>query len=487
VTDNVETSTKKSQHPNYAGQFTGTVPIADLSKPGVQITHRFMLYDSRRGEPLAFASAASPFIPEQQETSRRLEEFQNAIDQRRLLPGEPSNAFSILDQLKNELAPQLFADRQNELRIALEERAQEVLLRYLAGDQVPQTQADFASAGRDMEVARQLTPESLFLEGREDFFRGRSLLFDKQFPQAAALLEEAVRFDPSAGYPYNALGIAYLEQAQFDKAIPAFRDAAHRAQHWAYPLHNLALAYVETGDYAAAIRSYQEARRLAPKVSYLPYNLGLVYQRIGRLREAEASYRTALALAPDSAEPYNALGTLKASQHKTAEAERLYRQTLEKNPKLIAARGNLALLLSTRPGGFTEAVSLWRENLSESPENLPSRLSLAAALATNGQVKDAIVEYQTTVTQKPDYVAARVALAKLLSQDGRPSDALVQWQEAAKRQPDDFATQEAIGDLELAAGNQAAARAAFSAALQAAPDSRTRKSIRAKLNRTPGN
>ena len=124
------------------------------------------------------------------------------------------------------------------------------------------------------------------------------MLFDKKFPDAAQSAG-AIRAHRSGRRPtaYNALGIAYLEQAQFDKAIPAFRDAFRRAQHWSYPLHNEALAYVETGDYQAAIRAYQQAIRLTPQYSYLPYNLGLVYQRLNRRKDAEASYRKAIARA----------------------------------------------------------------------------------------------------------------------------------------------------------------------------------------------
>ncbi len=130
-----------------------------------------------------------------------------------------------------------------------------------------------------MEAARTLTRESLLLEGRQDFFEGRALLFDHNFGDAAALLEQSIRIDAGAAYGYNALGIAYLEQAQYDKAIPAFRDAFQRAQQWSYPLHNEALARVQTGDYSGAIKLYQHAMRLTPQYSYLPYNLGLVYQR----------------------------------------------------------------------------------------------------------------------------------------------------------------------------------------------------------------
>ena len=231
-----------------------------------------------------------------------------------------------------------------------------------------------------MDAARTLTQESLFLEGRQDFFQGRALLFDKKFPEAANLLEQAVRIDPGAAYGFNALGIAYLEQAQYDKAIPAFRDAVRRAQHWSYPLHNVALAYVETGDYRSAIRAYQEAIRLSPQYSYLPYNLGLVYQRLNRRKDAETAYTKAEMLAPNSAEPYNALGTLKASEGKRSEAEQLYRQALQKNPILLPARHNLALLLDDQKGREMEAVGLWRENLRQSAglSAVPSQLGRRA-------------------------------------------------------------------------------------------------------------
>jgi Flp pilus assembly protein TadD len=145
----------------------------------------------------------------------------------------------------------------------------------------------------------------------------------------------------------NALGIAYLEQAQFDKALPAFRDAAKRAQHWSYPLHNAALASVETGDYKSAIKYYQQAIKLTPQYSYLHYNLGLVYQRLNRNKDAENAYREAMKRASNSAEPSNALGTLKAAQGKRSEAEQFYKDALAKNPKLYSARHNLALLLAS--------------------------------------------------------------------------------------------------------------------------------------------
>jgi tetratricopeptide (TPR) repeat protein len=449
----------------------------------VPIAGRLLLYDSRTGEPLLFASSAPPPIEQDSSIDQNLRAFEAAMREKRLLAGDRGDAMTLLQTLKTMLAPAAFEARRNDLRVALEENAQEILLRYLAGDQVPQTQSDFALGARYMEAARQLTPESLFLEGRQDFFQGRAMLFDKKYREAGELLEQSVRIDPEVGYPFNALGIAYLEQAKFDKAIPAFRDAARKAPHWAYPLHNLALSYAETGDYTSAIRSYTQAMRLAPKVSYLPYNLGLVYQRTGRRKEAEKWYRQAMALTPGSPEPYNALGTIKASAGKRKEAEEFYRKALELNPGLLAARNNLALLLASKGDRFNEAVQLWQQNLTGSPEHLPSRLSLAEALAGNGRTKEAIGQYQEVVRLKPEYVGARVAMAALLAKDGRTGDALVQLREASRRQPADARILEQIGDAELASGNAAGARAAYEQALKQASDAGARKAVRKKLER----
>src|ERR1700733_9870928 len=378
VSDQVPMATANKQHPREFGTYDNMMRLSDTRKPGINVAHWRVLLDSRDGGPrLMAAGSPQSQVPPKPQSEATAERFTSAINAGRILPTDPDNAFTALRGLQQLVSPEQYQERENQLRVALEDKGQGVLLQYLAGDERPQSRDEFQNGAQFMDAARTLTQESLFLEGRQDFFQGRALLFDKKFPEAANLLEEAVRIDPGAAYGFNALGIAYLEQAEYDKAIPAFRDAVRRAQHWSYPLHNEALAYVETGDYRSAIRAYQDAIRLTPQYSYLPYNLGLVYQRLNRRKDAEAAYDKAEMLAPNSADPYNALGTLKESQGKRAEAEQLYRQALQKNSSLLPARHNLALLLADQKGREKEAIDLWRENLSQSPVYLPSRLSLA--------------------------------------------------------------------------------------------------------------
>jgi tetratricopeptide (TPR) repeat protein len=390
------------------------------------------------------------------------------------LPSEQNSAFEALDRLKNELAANEYFERENELRVALEDRAQRLLLVYLSGDQTPQTRTDFDLGSRYMAAARRLTRESLYLEGREDFFQGRTLLFDKNYPQATNLLERAVRIDPGAGYTYNALGIGYLEQADYTDAIHAFRDAAHLSPYWAYPLHNLALAYTQIGDYTGALRAYRTGMDLAPQYAYLPYNAGLLYQRLNKRKEAEASYLKAMKVAPDLAEPYNALGYLR-------ESEDLYRQALQKNADLLAARHNLAVLIFRQHDRTDEAIGLWRANLAKESDYLPSRLSLAKGLAELGRADEAIREYSAAIVARPDYVAVRLALADLYGKEQNLDEAVGQLRRALESQPSNPVVLEQLGDLEVRLGRNIDAVDLYTEALSNSSQGPSRKRIRSKI------
>ena len=184
-----------------------------------------------------------------------------------------------------------------------------------------------------------------------------------------------------------------------------------------------------------------------------------------------------MSIAPDSAEPYNALGTLKASEGKNAEAEKLYRDALSRNPNLLVARHNLALLL-VATNRRAEAVDLWRANLRQSPDHLPSRLSLAETLAASGDRAGAIEQYRAVLAAKPGYIAARLALADQLAKNGDADGAL---EELRKSDLQNAAVLEQIGDLEMSRGRTAEARQAYTSALAVTTDRTARKRIRSKL------
>lgn len=487
VRSKVAEGTYGRQHPRDLGTLETDINVADTKQEGIHLLPwSGPPPRGQAGPAVAPVEVASRGIGDDRAPSGPTPAAPNAFEQAlaagRLLPDEPNNAFDALQQLRTALDAEDFLEQQNRLRVALEDRGQQVLLRYLSGDQHPQTRADFASGAAYFQAARLLTPESLLLDSRASFCLGREALFDKAYAKGAALLERAARIDPSGGYSYNALGIAYLEQANYTRALAAFRDAMRLAPYWAYPLHNAALAETELGDYQAAIRYYRQAMKLAPQASYLPYNLGLVYERINQRKQAETAFRAAAALSSGLSEPLNALGALEASLGRNADAERLYRQALDKNPTFLAARHNLAVLLATT-GRVPEALDLWRANLAQAPDYLPSRLSLARALAAASQTTAAVEQFQAILNLKPDYVAARLALADVQAKAGEIDLALAQLREALRQQPGNPLLYEQIGDLEASRQRASEARTAYQAALDRATDSSVRDRIRKKLRR----
>jgi tetratricopeptide (TPR) repeat protein len=478
----VEKATTNKQHPREFGSFENRLRLADLGKPEVPVALWRTLRDFRHDDQLYLASAAQAPISGNN-TEQDVERLRDAIRDGRLLADAPENATDALERLRAELAPNVFFDYQNLLRIALEDRAQRIILRYLAGDQNAQSRADFDLGSKYMAAARLLTPGSLYLEDRESFFLGRTLLFDKNFPAAVKLLEGSVRITPASAYAYNALGIGYLEQADYANAIHAFRDASRNAPYWAYPLHNVALTYTQTGDYGAAIQAYRRAMELAPRYSYLPYNLGLLYQRLNKQKEAEGSFRRAMALDPGLADAYNALGYLRESQGHASEAEQLYKNALQIDPDSLAARQNLAVMISGQRDRVNEAIALWRQNLAKQPDYLASRLSLAKALAASGQVDAAIDEYKAAERVRPDYIALRVALAELYGQKQDFEGASRELRDSLTLQPVNPLLLERLGDVEVQRGQTPVALDAYQRVLAGTIDRETRKRVRSKIRK----
>jgi tetratricopeptide (TPR) repeat protein len=422
--------------------------------------------------------------------------FDEALAAGVLLGEQAGSALAYFRAARESATAEQLDEMRRRLQVALEDRGQETILRYLEGDQIPQVKADFVSGARYFEAALDLAPDSVFDEARMLFCRGRAAIFDHAYGEARVLLERSIRLDPNRSYAYNGLGIGLLEQiaagkASFDEAIRAFHDAIRFAPYWAYPRHNLALAYEQAGDYSAAERCYLEAIALGKQYSYLYYNLAMLYQRLNRLQLAERYYLLARDAAirnphvvqtpagPRSVElgeAWDALGAVGAAQGHWARAESYYRNALAADPQSLNARHNLALLLS-RSSQSKEAESLWQQNLSATTPFLPSMIAFADYLARIGSNDRALALYTDVAELKPDYNGVHRKLAALWVGRQEPAKALRELRLAAKSSPGNPELLEQIGELEARLGNSSAAQAAWQEAGQNATDSAMRKRI----------
>ena len=401
---------------------------------------------------------------------------------RRRGKGDADQASDVPDASPPPGAPQL--------RVALEDKGQQILVRYLRGEQAAMVKNDFDLCAASFRAALAIVPLSVFDESRALFCEGRAAIFDKTpqgYQRAAQLLDQSVSLDPEHGYAYNALGIAYLEQGDYDRAIAAFGDAIRFAPRWAYPLHNLALAYSERGDFPAARRTYLQAMELAQYYSYLPYNLGLLNQNVNRFDDAEKYYRKAIATADEArrlkiepatlpyrerAVAWNALATVEIARRRYSKALEDLKNALGDDETLTAAKHNRALLLS-RTSVSPEAERLWREIIASDATAVDSRLELARYLDKTGRPDEALV-------MAPANVEGDRLMGAILMHENKPGEALPHLDAVRSRLPGDGAAQEAWADA-AAVLKVSGAADAYRAALRVYTDRRDKSRVSKKL------
>lgn len=494
VIKNVKDFTRSQQIPDKSSTNDDMVVVPDTNKAGMTMPPAKPLSDQEIRQLRSRGAQTPGSAQSAAGTSPVSDPFDAALARGVLLPEEPGSAFTLLNQPSQ--TTEALEDRRRRLRIALEDSGQQVMSKYLEGEEVPQTKADFDRCARLFDTALQLDSTNTFDRSRSLFCLGRAQVFAKQYDDAQRSLDQSIQLDSRRAYAYNALGIARLERIArtgtgFDEASTAFRTAMRYAPYWAYPIHNLALTESERGNYDEAIRLYEYAMTIAPRYSYLPYSLGLLYVRLGDFQNARKWFDQARQTLeqyskprngawPERARIWNALGTVERSQGHEARALDFFQKAMVDDPADLNARHNLALLYAKR-GDFMRADDLWRDNLARDQTFTLSRVSYAESLASRGQRRGAVEQYERLVQEKPDYIAARESLARLYLAENDPSRAMAELKQAIGQAPANPALLELRGDVEAKQGDSTAAKADWRQAFDASPDHDAKARIEKKL------
>lgn len=409
--------------------------------------------------------------------------FEAALRAGTLLPPQPGNALTILKDMQSRLSAKEYEEMVNRLEIELENAGQLVILEYLKGDSVTPRREVFEHGAKLFAAAHELAPSDDSLLAKELFCRGRMHIFDHNYSDALRDLETALRLDPFASYAYNAIGLAYLQQAQYAEAKGAFLDAIRHAPYWVYARHNLALTYTEEGEFRRAVDTYNEALSLTPRYAYVEYNLGLTLLRMNRFSGARDAFRAALALDPNLARAHTALGLSYALEGDRDKAQIEYDRALkvlqrvpEQGDELVT-RHDLALLVA--PDHPAAAIELWKRNLEQSQDDMPSLKGLARLYKTAGNIEEASRIYGRILNVQSGYVGARIELAELLIQGGKLLEADEILAAARKSAADNPTVWELSGDAWVRTPERA--RVAYETALRLSTDKTQRSRIRRKL------
>jgi tetratricopeptide (TPR) repeat protein len=503
VNDSVYRATNGKQSPRDVPSREDLLVLSDIHRPGIRMPPfqpmpKEELRDERNRQvylPVVISGEAVPA------GARGLNDvFEDAITRGKLLPEDFPSAYNLM--LQRPAGSDSRREAERRLRIALEDQGQQIISRYLEGDQIPQVRDDFVRCQRVFEEAVKLDPGAQFDQSRGIFCQGRALIFERRYAEAEQLLTESIRLDPKHAYAWNAVGISKLEQvnrttdttaaeAAFAQAAAAFQNAIRFAPYWAYPVHNLALTLSERGDFDAAIREYRFAIDFAPQYSYLPYNLALLYDRLGDTANAQRWFETAGKTAeawprkqngawPEKAQVLNALGTLAAEKHSAARAKSYFEEAIANDARNPNARNNLALLLAGEKA-YAEADKLWLSVLADTPEFITARVALAGSLAQRGDTAAAIAQYKEILIADPAWAGMHEALARLYYASGDNARALAELNPALTAAPSNPFLLELRGDTLSRMQRRGDAVADWTQALKLAPDRNATRRLSKKL------
>lgn len=126
---------------------------------------------------------------------------------------------------------------------------------------------------------RGRSAQEALLEGTAQAMRGK-------YPQAIALLSQAIEKEPSWSDAWMHRGIAYLESGQVEAALQDLETCLRLDPGKALGYYNRALAWLEKGEEERALGDLEAARRLEPGDVEVHLWRGIVLSRRGEYEKA---------------------------------------------------------------------------------------------------------------------------------------------------------------------------------------------------------
>ncbi|HEY2982491.1 MAG TPA: tetratricopeptide repeat protein [Anaerolineales bacterium] len=200
---------------------------------------------------------------------------------------------------------------------------------------------------------------------------------------AVSLEAERIKDDSTNPLVWNEKGNVHFKQQDFDPAISAYNRAIQLDPTFGWPYANLALAYLIQGQFAEAILLYQKSIELLKSEGdkALAWNgLGNVYRYLNDYGNAVAAYQKAAELDPQTAgmrdgaegfqigedaqslDLWNELGELFFKTGAFTEAIQAFNKAIELEPASGWAYNNLAYVLASR-GQYAQAIPLYEKSL----------------------------------------------------------------------------------------------------------------------------
>jgi superkiller protein 3 len=313
---------------------------------------------------------------------------------------------------------------------------------------------DFARAEEEWKKALELEPGSTAALNN----LGMVYYLEHKYPDAEAVLGQAVKLDPSLANGRVLLGAALWRQGKLDRAVVELDRALNaRLPQAAEKTARTALhgALFAQGKYARALEVLRPMAEKYPQDVDVLYNLGQTHLQI-----AANSFRRIALSDPESYRVHQILAESLARQGRYRDAILEYKLALERKPDVAGLHYQIGLLYWTNeenPEGESTAIEEFENELKTNPFDAWSEFRLAQIYRKRQETEKATAYLRKAVALDPALVPARIALARDLGFRGSLAEAEMQLHAAIKLEPDNSTAHFRLAQIYKQRGNPAGA------------------------------
>jgi arylsulfatase A-like enzyme/Flp pilus assembly protein TadD len=263
-------------------------------------------------------------------------------------------------------------------------------LGYTAGGQTRVPRKTFTSAD---------DPKRLIDLDRR-YERALTLTGDRQYAEAAALLQGVVAERPDFTVAYLNLASVYIAGGDPRRAVALIQDAAKRGVTSPELQGRLGSAYLSLGDFERAAATLTGvARPDAPGGLEAMNSLAIALTQQRRFDQARRLLTDVLTHSPRSATTWSNLGLLELANGRPAEAIRAFEQAVAADPRFAQAWEGLGAARAAQdPSG---AIDAWRRAVELEPRNYDVLFNLAALLRDQKRLAEARPYIERFVREAP--------------------------------------------------------------------------------------
>jgi len=243
----------------------------------------------------------------------------------------------------------------------------------------------------------------------------------KQQDRALDVLADAIRKYPSNPAPYELKGRILLSQKDYKDAARTFEDLEkiQPKTGFSYALNT----YLAAGNYEKALDKVKRDLSLQPGSAELKGDLSRVYLAMGKNREAVDTAREIIQSNPDSPVGYLALSMAYQRSNEADKAIEVLRTSKSRDVSIPMMLGNLYVVKRN----YAAAVQSYKKAEQIKAGYVPALVQQAMVLQMQGNTKAAVTEYQRVLRLAPSHVPTLNNLAYIYADQERDLQQALQY------------------------------------------------------------